>query len=555
VRPLDPRLLRRVRPARVALAADVLFGFLATIALLIQATLFAAIVARAFEHRPLDPREVIAFCGVVVARAVFAAGFEATGRRAAALATSELRMALVERRLFDMPTAADGAEAGEIAAAAVSGVDGLEAYFARYLPQLVLAVLVPIAVLAWTAAIDLTSVVIMVLTLPLIPVFMVLIGRYTESKTRARWVALTRLSNHFLDVVRGLPTLRAFNRGAAQAERIEAVSEAYRRTTMETLRVSFLSGAVLDLAATLATALVAVTLGVRLVEGTVAFRPALTVLLLTPELYIPLRSLAAQFHVSADGLAAAERILDLIEAPETPAVGTDRVPDPWRSLRLRDISLRNEERGSKLLDGFDLTIERGEVVALVGPSGAGKSTVAALLLGLRTPDGGTITVDGTDLATLDLRGWRTNVAWVPQRPTVFRGSVRDNIAIGNPSASIEQIDRASKAAGLDEVVADLPRGYESDIGEGARGLSAGETRRLALARALARSAQLVILDEPTANLDAESGESIAASIRELGADRAVLLIAHSPELARSADRIVRIEDGRAVAVSKQAVLP
>ena len=555
MRPLDPRLLRRVRPARVALAADVLFGFLATIALLIQATLFAAIVARALEHRPLDPREVIAFCGVVVARAVFAAGFEATGRRAAALATSELRMALVERRLFDMPTAADGAEAGEIAAAAVSGVDGLEAYFARYLPQLVLAVLVPIAVLAWTAAIDLTSVVIMVLTLPLIPVFMVLIGRYTESKTRARWVALTRLSNHFLDVVRGLPTLRAFNRGTAQTERIEAVSEAYRRTTMETLRVSFLSGAVLDLAATLATALVAVTLGVRLVEGTVAFRPALTVLLLTPELYIPLRSLAAQFHVSADGLAAAERILDLIEAPETPAVGTDRVPDPWRSLRLRDISLRNEERGSKLLDGFDLTIERGEVVALVGPSGAGKSTVAALLLGLRTPDGGTITVGGTDLATLDLHGWRTNVAWVPQRPTVFRGSVRDNIAIGNPSASIEQIDRASKAAGLDEVVADLPRGYESDIGEGARGLSAGETRRLALARALARSAQLVILDEPTANLDAESGESIAASIRELGADRAVLLIAHSPELARSADRIVRIEDGRAVAVSKQAALP
>ncbi len=555
MRPLDPRLLRRVRPARVALAADVLFGFLATIALLIQATLFAAIVARAFEHRPLDPREVIAFCGVVVARAVFAAGFEATGRRAAALATSELRMALVERRLFDMPTAADGAEAGEIATAAVSGVDGLEAYFARYLPQLVLAVLVPIAVLAWTAAIDLTSVAIMVLTLPLIPVFMVLIGRYTESKTRARWVALTRLSNHFLDVVRGLPTLRAFNRGTAQTERIEAVSEAYRRTTMETLRVSFLSGAVLDLAATLATALVAVTLGVRLVEGTVAFRPALTVLLLTPELYIPLRSLAAQFHVSADGLAAAERILDLIEAPETPAAGTDRVPDPWRSLRLRDISLRNEERGSKLLDGFDLTIERGEVVALVGPSGAGKSTVAALLLGLRTPDGGTITVDGTDLATLDLRGWRTNVAWVPQRPTVFRGSVRDNIAIGNPSAPIEQIDRASKAAGLDEVVADLPRGYESDIGEGARGLSAGETRRLALARALARSAQLVILDEPTANLDAESGESIAASIRELGADRAVLLIAHSPELARSADRIVRIEDGRAVAVSKQAALP
>jgi thiol reductant ABC exporter CydD subunit len=555
VRPLDPRLLRRVRPARVALAIDVLFGFLATIALLIQATLFASIVARAFEHLPLQPGEIIAFCAVVIARALFGAGFEATGRRAAALVTSDLRMSLVERRLFDVPTAADGAEAGEIATAAVSGVDGLEAYFARYLPQLVLAALVPLAVLVWTAAIDLTSAAIMVVTLPLIPVFMVLIGRYTEAKTRSRWAALTRLSDHFLDVVRGLPTLRAFNRGAAQADRVEEVSEAYRRTTMETLRVSFLSGAVLDLAATLATALVAVTLGVRLVEGSVGFRPALTVLLLTPELYVPLRSLAAQFHVSADGLAAAERILDLTETRETRPLGTDRIPSAWQSLRLQDVSLENAGRGGKVLDGFDLTLGRGEVVALVGPSGAGKSTVAALLLGLRTPDGGTITVDGADLATFDLRGWRDNVAWVPQRPSVFRGSVRDNIAIGNPSVTDAEIDLVSRAAGFDEVVSELPRGYETHIGEGARGLSAGETRRLALARALARSAQLLILDEPTANLDAEGAAVIAASIRGLDNEQAVLLIAHSPELARLADRIVRIEDGRAITLSDEAVAP
>jgi thiol reductant ABC exporter CydD subunit len=555
VRPLDPRLLRRVRPARVALAVDVFFGFLATIALLVQATLFASIVARAFQHRPPEPRQIAAFCAVVIARALFGAGFEAIGRRAAALAMSELRMALVGRRLLDMPTAADGAEAGEVATAAVSGVDGLEAYFARYLPQLVLAVLVPVTVLAWTAAIDLTSAAIMVVTLPLIPVFMVLIGRYTESKTRARWSALTRLSNHFLDVIRGLPTLRAFNRGAAQADRIEEASEAYRRTTMETLRVSFLSGAVLDLAATLATALVAVTLGVRLVEGSVGFRPALTVLLLTPELYVPLRSLASQFHLSADGLAAAERILDLMAIPETRAVGIDGVPSAWQSLRLQGLSLENPDRGGKVLDGFDLTIERGEVVALVGPSGAGKSTVAALLLGLRSPDSGMITVDGADLATLDLRGWRANVAWVPQRPGVFRGSVRDNIAIGNPSITDEEIALASQAAGFDEVVSELPRGYETHIGEGARGLSAGETRRLALARALARSAQLVILDEPTANLDAESAAAIAASIRGLGPERAVLLIAHNPELARLADRIVRLEHGRAVTLSDEVVVP
>ena len=273
------------------------------------------------------------FAVVVLARGVVAGGFETTGRLAAGRVMSELRLGLVSSRLR-AAAASDPVEAGEIATAAVAGVDGLETYFGRYLPQVVLAVLVPIAVLLWTADIDLTSAVIMLATLPLIPVFMVLIGRYTEAKTRARWEALARLSNHFLDVVRGLPTLRAFNRGAAQAERIEAVSETYRRTTMETLRVSFLSGAVLDLAATLATALVAVTLGVRLIDGTVGLQPALTVLLLTPELYAPLRSLAAQFHVSADGLAAAERILDLVDAP--PAVRRHRTgarPDgePLRS--------------------------------------------------------------------------------------------------------------------------------------------------------------------------------------------------------------------------------
>ena len=555
MRPLDPRLLRRVRPARRALGLDVFFGFLATIALLLQATLFASIVARAFQHRPPDPREIVAFGAVVIARAFFASGFEATGRRAAALVTSELRMTLVERRLIDAPRPADGAEAGEIAAAAVAGVDGLEAYFARYLPQLVLAVLVPIAVLAWTAAIDLTSAAIMLVTLPLIPVFMTLIGRYTESKTRARWVALARLSNHFLDVVRGLPTLRAFNRGASQADRIEEVSEAYRRTTMETLRVSFLSGAVLDLAATLATALVAVTLGVRLIEGSVAFRPALTVLLLTPELYVPLRSLATQFHVSADGLASAERILDLLDAPHGPPSGNEHVPSSWGSIRFENVSLENPERDRPVLEGFDLTIERGEVVALVSASGAGKSTVAALMLGLRRPDGGSITVGGTDLATIDLREWRTQVAWVPQHPTVFRGSVRDNIAIGHPSATEERIELAAAAAGLDDVVSELPRGYETRLGEGGRSLSAGETRRVALARALARGSHLMILDEPTANLDAESVDAIATSIRKLGPDQTIVLIAHSPELARSADRIVRIEDGKAIVVTNPAVIP
>lgn len=554
MRPFDPRLLRRAGTVRRTLVADVCFGFLATVLLLLQATLFALIVTRAFDDGPLPGRALGLLAGVVVARGLLAGAFETTGRLAATRVMSDLRLALVSSRLRASPERAAPVEAGELATAAVAGVDGLETYFGRYLPQAVLAVLVPIAVLVWSAAIDRTSAVIMLVTLPLIPVFMVLIGRYTEAKTRARWEALARLSNHFLDVVRGLPTLRAFNRGAAQAERIEAVSEEYRRTTMETLRVGFLSGAVLDLAATLATALVAVTLGVRLIDGGVGLQPALTVLLLTPELYAPLRSLAAQFHVSADGLAAAERVLDVIGRP----VARARTAAPnvaWADVRLEDVTFANTGRGAPVLDRFDLRIERGEIVALVGASGAGKTTVASLLLGLREPDRGRVSIGDADLATLDLAAWRRQTAWMPQRPTIFRGTVRSNIALGNPQASDAAIRDAAERAGFGSVADDLPEGYDTEVGDGGRELSAGETRRLALARTLVSTAPLVILDEPTANLDAQSAAAIAASIEAIDPARAVLVIAHDPSLASVADRVVRLEDGRALDVVERAALP
>jgi thiol reductant ABC exporter CydD subunit len=547
VKTLDPRLLRTTRGARRALAADVALGLLATVALLAQATLFAYAVSQAFAGRALA--SVAAALGLLaalaVARGLLACAFESTGRRAAAGIMSQLRLALVERRLADSPTAADGAESGEVATAAVQGVDALETYFARYLPQLVLAVLVPLAVLAWTVAVDPTSALIMALTLPLIPLFMWLIGRYTQGRTRARWRALARLSNHFLDVMRGLATLRAFNRGEVQAERIAAVSEEYRRTTMQTLRVAFVSGAVLDLAATLATALVAVTLGLRLVDGAVTLRAALTVLLLTPELYVPLRALALQFHASADGLAAAERILDLIDAPLTAPAGGASPPATWQSVGLDGVCLANPGRPGRVLDGVALEIRRGEVVALVGRSGSGKTTLAALLLGLRRPDAGRVTVDGIDLAELDVAAWRRQVSWVPQHPTLFHGSVAHNIALGIDGATGPRIERAARLAGADEFVRELPRGYDTTIGEGGRSLSAGQTRRIALARALVRDAPLLILDEPTADLDAESAAVVAAAIGEARQGRAVLVIEHLPALARLADRVVRLADGKA----------
>jgi len=557
VRLLDRRLLRRARGARVAIAADAVLGVLATVALLCQAVLFASVVAGAFGGGTVSREAVaLALLAVVAAlRAGLAGAFEATGRRAAAGVMSRLRLDLVRSRLDVEPVGSDAAEAGEVATAAVQGVDDLETYFARYLPQVVLAALVPVIVLVWTAFVDLTSALIMLVTLPLIPVFMALIGRYTETRTRARWQALSRLSNHFLDVVRGLPTLRAFNRGEAQAERIEAASEDYRVTTMQVLRLSFLSGAVLDLLATLATALVAVELGLRLIGGGVTLRAALIVLLLTPELYAPLRTLGAQFHASADGVAAAGRIIDLIEegADERP-LHAAAPPQSWSVVRLEGVGLEYASRSGPVLDGFDLEIRRGEIVALVGPSGAGKTTVASLLLGLRRPEGGRVTVDGEDLARLDRTAWLRQVAWCPQRPTLFRGTVRDNIALGDPTASFARIEEAAALAGASAFVGELRHGYDTRIGEGGRGLSAGETRRIALARALVRDASLVILDEPSANLDAANAGWVAETVERLRGRAAVLLIEHRAEMTATADRIVAIEGGVARSSEPEAVL-
>jgi ATP-binding cassette, subfamily C, bacterial CydD len=555
LRPSGRRLLARVAIARWTLALNVVAGLAGTLLLLGQMTLLAKVIADAAQGRlrQVPAALAVTLAVIIMARAGLAYAVEVSGRRTATKVMSALRAELVGRRLSSGAGDLERTDSAELATSAVRGVDGLETYFAQYLPQVVLAVTVPVAVLLWTAVVDLKSALIMVVTLPVVPVFMVLIGKSASARSRANWQALVGLSAYFLDVVRGLPTLRAFNRGGAQTDHIRDATDRYRRTTMATLRLSFLSGVVLDLAATLSTALVAVTLGVRLVGGTLGLRPALTVLLLAPELYAPIRRVGTLFHASADGLAATERILDTLERGQPRAGqvaarhGRKLLPSPATApISIRSVTVRYPGRPGCALERVDLDLDPGELVAVVGASGAGKTTLGRVLLGLTRPDEGVVLVGGQPLTDIELDRWRGKVAWAPQHPTLVPGTVAENIALGRPDAGAAAIAHAARGAAADGFIDHLPDGYDTVIGAGGHGLSAGQRQRLGLARALLRDARLLVLDEPTVHLDEGAAGRVAATIAALRGSTTVLLVTHDRDLAARADREVRLEGGRTV---------
>ncbi|MFN8162608.1 MAG: thiol reductant ABC exporter subunit CydD [Solirubrobacterales bacterium] len=542
------RLTRTSGAAKAHLASTAGLGIVATALIVAQATLLAHVIADVFMGAAtlgaVAPQLV--WLGVIsVARGLLDAGFEITGRIGAARVMAELRSRLVRHLLLVRPGALQSERSGELAAAAVQGVDALEAYFARYLPQAALAVLAPLFILAWTLPRDWEAAAILAVTAPMIPVFMVLIGRLAERSTRRRWRRLSRLSAQFLDLVSGLETLRAHGRAEAQTRSIATAGESYRRETMATLRVGFLSALVLELLAMIGVALVAATVGIQLAEGSLGLTAGLTVLLLAPELYMPLRRLGSQFHASADGMAAAERIFEILDQPA--AVSSPDVslpaPDPRRSaLVLSGLRFSHPGR-DEVLRGAELALEPGETVALVGPSGGGKTTLLSLLLRLADPDGGSISCGGVDRRAVDAADWRRRIAWVPQRPTVFAGTIEDNVRLAAPEASAQRVLEAVREAGLADLVRTLPEGLATPVGESGRRLSAGQAQRLALARAFLRDAPLLLLDEPTAHLDEETELEVAAAVERLATGRTALLVAHRRELTRRADRTVELRGG------------
>lgn len=545
------RLLRGGAAARSMLVASGVLGAMTAAAIVAQAGLMAYVVCEAFiDDADLDSLKgpLLVLVAVALLRAALAGGFELSGRLGAQRVMARLRGDLIEHLLIERPARDEGERSGELASAAVQGVDSIETYFARYLPQVILAALVPPTILIVAAINNWQAALVLLITAPLIPVFMILIGRSAEDATRARWQTLSLLSAHFLDVVRGLPTLRAHGRADVQAETMDRVGERLNEETMGTLRIAFTSALVLELLAMIGTGLVAAVVGVQLAAGSLGFQAGLTVLLLAPELYQPFRQVGVQYHAAADGLAAAERIFEVLDTPSSISSPADPLPAPSPAatvLRLENVGVTYAGRGEQALTGVNLSIAPGEKLALMGSSGSGKSTIAALLARLIDPTSGAITCGGIDLREVAPNDWRSMITWVPQRPHVFALSLRDNVALG-ARASIDdnRVRDALAAVGLSELEHSSPNGLHTILGEGGRQLSLGEQQRLGLARAWLRRSPLIVLDEPTAYLDRNSADLAREAIEELADGRSLVLITHDERLAQIADRRIQLDNGK-----------
>lgn len=512
MRPLDPRLLRYARGARPWIGAVAGFGIATAALLIVQAQLLAGAIAAVFGHQRLALGPVLlALAAVIAGRAAIAWATEVAAYRASSSVKSSLRMGLL--------AGAAGSAAGTASTTtlATTGLDALDGYFGKYLPQLVLSVAVPLAVLARVATADWMSGAIIAVTLPLIPVFGALVGMATGAQAQQRWDTLATLSHHFLDMVTGLPTLKVF--GRPQTASVEKVTHDYRRATMSTLRLAFLSSFVLELIGTLSVALVAVSVGLRLVYGHLDLRTGLLVLILAPEAYLPLRAAAAQFHAVADGLAAANQALGVITGHSrriSPGTACDHEP-----VRVEGVSVRHEGRAQAAPRDVSFTLEPGRVTVLTGPSGSGKTTLINVLLGFTGPTSGRVT-----------RPDRSRIAWVPQRPYLFAGTVAGNIKLGRQEASDDAVAQAAQAAALD-----VP--LDRTITERGTNLSEGQRRRVAIARALLADREILLLDEPTAGLDHHTEQRVLKAIRkEAEAGKTVLIAAHHPAVLEAADEIV-----------------
>lgn len=537
-----------MRAARPALAVAVALGAVGSAAVLAQAVALAAVVGRVFadprRHSAATVAGLLAVIGAAVAvRALVGLASEVATEHGATSVRHELRTRLLGGLVDSGPERLAGERSGELVTTATRGIDALELYFSGYLPQLALAAIAPVLFLVWMVTADWLSAAIVAATLVVVPVFMVLLGQEAAARMRRQWAELSRLTGHFADVVRGIRTLKAFDRVDHQLATIAATTDRLRRATMSTLRYAFLSSFVFELLASVATALVALVLGLRLLAGALPLQVALAVLLVVPEVFLPLRAASAKFHAAADGVGASDRLLELLAPPagRRATQGTvalaGRTPGAGEPLvELRHATVQRP-RSDFRLGPVDLAVRPGETVAVVGPTGCGKSTLLALLLGELEPSGGEVCWSVDDPAA-GLAAWRARCSWLPARPGIVTGTVAENVALTSPGADRDRVAWAIEQAGAGPVVAELPAGAETVLGEQGLTLSSGERQRIGLARALCRPADCYLLDEPTAHLDARTEHEVLDRLFAAVAGSALVVVTHSPAVAARCERVL-----------------
>lgn len=539
-------LLREIRKNKRLFGLLVGSGLAGGMAAIIQAYYLADIVNGAFlgglRLADLWPWLTVLLLTVAV-RAVFLWVQELVGFRLASRIKTDLRQRLLAQLFMAGPVQVDQERSGELINTLTTGIESLDAYFAKYLPQLASAVLLPAVILAVVFSLDIAAGFIMLITAPLIPLFMMLIGSWAAGLQRRQWAVLSRLSGHFFDVLKGLTTLKVFGRSAEQLEVISRLSEQFRETTLSVLKVAFLSALALELLTTISTALVAVVVGLKLLFGELSFHQAFFVLLLAPEYYLPLRLLGSRFHAGLASSSAAERIYGILNGAKLTQERTYQ--ESLCGSGLIAVSFDQvafSYAGRPALSSVSFSVGPGERLALVGPSGAGKTTITDLLLKFIEPSGGLITINGQILTELNRQEWLKHVAYVPQFPYLFPGTVTDNICFGmtgTPAA----VEAAAQDACAHDFINQLPQGYATLIGEGGRSLSGGEAQRIAIARAFFKNAPLLILDEATTGLDPQNEATVREAFFRLMRDKTVVVIAHRLSTACRADRILVLDRG------------
>jgi ATP-binding cassette, subfamily C, bacterial CydD len=552
---INQRLLKLTFSTLFPFALTVLLGFGGGLMTIFQAQLLSRIISQVFLFSwglERVNKSLLILLGVIIIRALLAFFAEYSAGYLAVQIKTSLRNALAHKIFSAGPALLQQEQSGELSAVLMDGVEAVDAYFSRFLPQLCLAALVPALILVIVFPMDLLTGLVLVVTGPLIPIFMGLIGSTAEKLTHQQWTTLSRMSAQFLDAVQGLATLKVFNRSKEWGKQVQAASEQYRIATMKVLRVTFLSALVLELVSTISTAVVAVEVGLRLLYGQMEFEQALFILIIAPEFYLPMRNLGLRFHAAMSGVSASNRIFALLDMPFVNQEEIDPKKElDWKlsgplSIEFQHINYVYPNRTEKTLEDISFTLSSGQVTSLVGRSGSGKSTALQILLRFLEQQSGQILVNGAPLETIPLSEWRKLVAWVPQQPVLFQGSILENICLGRPHASQEEVNKAANLAHLEEFIKGLPKGYETPVGEGGARLSGGQVQRLALARAYLMDAPLLILDEPTAHLDPEQENLLAETIQAVTANRTVLMIAHSLATICNAGEILVFDHGRIV---------